>query len=322
MIQLFRLYMTDGVDSVLIPNMSSFTYRATAESTTGSAVIEGMDYASTIAAYTKIRIDQVVDGVAAEMFTADVTGLSEYHSPGSDTYSIAFEDLVFAATAADMVVDSKVSYAALQNYWSFRINELTPSLQPGIGATYDGVEFYIGEVTAFWSADGFGYTTLTETDEPADEDSEVIEEGLPVCTYALAFDEIKWVQWTIECSSGYGTSGTKTSPEGYTYDLLLFKCAQFEVLADGQIQVEFTSGRTGLVTSGIASGTEFDLIRGTYTPFSDPSPTVKTFRGDGFFIGTLTAGIYTCRATLYVNRAVDLNWTNWIITPFNVFVRE
>ena len=310
-------------------DVSSFSYRSDGNGTSGGCVVKGVEYLEFIS-------DNIASGVLSlmindtEILTCSLDADVKFTlGPTSDSIQLTFgDDIVFSQSVATTfdIDDLSATTAMSGGYWSFRLPEIDAGYQSGMSVLYLGVDRYILSVSVTCS-DTDTTVTLTEGPEGASEDSEEIEEGLPVCTYELSINESKTVYWSTSCSLGYGTIGEKISPKGYAYDLMLFKCAQFEIVTEGQYQVEFVAyPRPSLdfttTGTGLGLGTEFDLVQGVYTPFTNPSPTVKTFRGDGFFLGTLTPGIYTAIAEFYVDRATDPAWINWLTQTFYIIVRD
>jgi len=162
----------DGFSDLSLP-VSSFTWRSSADSFTGSFVIQGHDYSQEISdrsagTLTFFQNNDTI-GVSTEIFEATIDRIDTYISPRSRTYSIQFTGGAYTQTAyaTALEIDGLISYAALQDSnWSWRVPEIDPQLQHGITVEYDSIEYYIGDVSVFYGAGSFGYVTLNEGTAP------------------------------------------------------------------------------------------------------------------------------------------------------------
>jgi len=296
--------------------VSSFQYRSDSNGSSGSCVVEGLDYRDFISDNPEgeIVLTKHVGSTDTEILTCTIGTANIAKGPTDRSISIDFEDIVFSGSIPDsFAVDDLTSNEQLQSgYWSFLLPSIEQGYQNGMTVTYDDVERYILSVAVSWNADSFGSVTLTEGARPPDDESEAGDPGWPVCTTGpLTIGSISSGSFRTNCGSGLDSSDTYISPEGYTYDTYVFRCRYFELSSERQVKVEFSALPPALDTDNIASGFEFDLIQGVYEPFENPAPTINTTRGNGDFIATLPAGIYTCRVTVYVNRLSDpLAWLN------------
>jgi len=316
---IFQIYL----ESTELP-VSSFNFASNASGESGSIKVEGLDYLEFISDNQEtgtVTLYQVVDGVSTEILTAGIDTLAVAKGPTNKSITITLADVVLSGSIpASFEVDDLTAFEQLQNgFWSFRLPYIAQGYQTGMAVDYLGVERYILSVSAEWTG-ASGTTTLTEGAQPPDDDSVDGDPGLPSCTYEVFIGTPSAAAFGSLCSSGYGDIGiTYISPEGYTYDMFVFICRQFTVPAEADIQIQFSTLRPALDSDDIATGFEFDLIQGEYTPFTNPSPTLYTYRGSGEFNGTLPAGIYTCRLTLYIDR--DVNPVSWKDSSYYLYVK-
>jgi hypothetical protein len=166
----------DGFSAIELP-VSSFNYSSSSVSFSGSFMIQGHDYASEIAERATggvITLIQTVDGVDTDFFEADVDQIDTFLSTDSNTYQISFTDGDYSQSAysGPYTIDDKISFASFQSAsWSFRISELTPDIQHGISASYQGIDYYISDVNYNYDSESFGFLTMNEgtmTPEAAD----------------------------------------------------------------------------------------------------------------------------------------------------------
>jgi len=315
-----------GFDDLPLP-VSSFTWQATSETFTGSMVVEGFDLAAGIndRLAGTLTLSRTVDGSATEILTASIDRIDSYISTTSEKYTILFDTGVWSQTAyaTAYAIDSLVSFAALQDStWSWRIPAIDPQLQEGITVEYNGIDYFIGDMNAFYSGDGFGYVTINQGDETPTNNCYVYDALYPCGTEGFTIGNIVNTNFSSACSSGYDSATDQTfiSPEGYRYDMYVFRCYQFTITEETAIHIEFLTGLAYLNVSGVSSGFEFSLIQGVYTPFTKASVILSKTRGDGEFNSTLPAGIYTCKLALYIDRTVDS--LAWITRAFSLYVSD
>ena len=171
MATLYQIVLSKPTFTDILLPVSSFSYRQTGEGLTGSMVVEGFDYSAEISAMFDgtLTLSQIVDGVSTEVLTASIERIDTYISTVSQKYTILFESGTFSQTAyaSALQIDDLISFAALQDSsWSWRISENDPKLQVGCLVKYDGIDYYIGDMSVFYSADGFGFVTINEGTAP------------------------------------------------------------------------------------------------------------------------------------------------------------
>ena len=142
---------------------SSFSLRATAESFTGSFIIEGHELSEYIADHIDdtIRIYQNT----TEICSGVIDRVDAFISTTTRKLSVFLKLMSWTQAAYTSVPDitSDMAYAAQQNYrYSFRIPQIDGQLQHGQFMLYDGVSYFISGITITYDAGGFGYTTLNE----------------------------------------------------------------------------------------------------------------------------------------------------------------
>jgi hypothetical protein len=314
------------LDGTELP-VSSFSYRSDESGESGSVTLQGVEAQSIITNNPTgtLTINKIVDSSSTEILTSGIDVANVSNGPTRKSAILPLADVVLSGSIpAKFEVDDLTEFEQMQGgFWSFRLSEITQGYQRGMTVDYLSVERYISSVAVEYNGDTFGTVTLTESETPPDDETVAGDPGMPGCTTLLTVGLPSSTAFDTYCSSGYGPLYEYyTSPEGYYYDMYVFKYRQFTLPAETTVRIEFrTTLGTGLhFDSGIASGFEFDLIQGEYTPFTNPAPTIFTYRGNGEFNGTLPAGTYTCRMTMYLDRPDDS--IAWASSPYYLYVYE
>jgi hypothetical protein len=309
--------------------MSAFNYNSVVGTLSGSFTIEGFDDATFISDNSggTLTLYLGADSTGTAILTTPIVEINAPRGVPVEQIELVFDDGTFSQSAASsFAVDLLASNAPLNGgYYNFTLPSFSETYQAGMTVTYTSVSRYIESVTVTVSSPTSITTTMSESSQPPEEETEAGDPGMPGCTTLLTVGLPSSTGFSTFCSAGYGPLYEYfTSPEGYHYDMYVFAYRQFSLPVETTIKIEFqTIFGTGLNfdgTNSAASGFEFDLIQGEYTPFTKPGPTVYTFRGNGEFNGTVSAGIYTVRMTLYLNRPDDS--IAWASSNYYLYVYE
>jgi len=305
----------DGYDTIEL-DVSSFSYRATSESKTGSLVIEGTDDSESISERAEngtLTLTKRKTGVDTEILTATIDNIDIVYGTTSNTINMNFTfNFSGSILGSPLVIDNLVSYMELSGgSYSFRLSEIQDYIQNGMSVEYDSIERYIDEINTQYNADSFGYVTLnegdTETESVGTTCTFELENGVPYESTLGYYDCYQYI-WTppliapclFSTIKNYGFTSIIKSLDLRRF--LYIKYFNFTLAEESNISISVSSvgfsdmvddwyscdGQTGKL------GFEAVLVNGEYTAFED-------FNNDAFLrFGvnieknlTLPAGIYT-----------------------------
>jgi hypothetical protein len=300
-----------GLDAINLP-CSSFSYRSSSESASGSLIIEGHDYSAEIADRIAgdLKLIKTVDGADTEIFTAEIDSMNTFLSPESSTFSIEFSFDSYTQTkySSALSIDGLISYAAQQNSeWSFRTHDIDPQIQHGISVEYDSIDYYIADITVNYSADSGGTMTLNEGAESQSESG-----SGATCTFEILTGVPVISELNNSCAVSIISTGGRLIYDGYSIinpDWGRCKYYTFELLAESVVTIEITGSMPDLTFDGVShSGFECTIASGEFTAFYGLSlySISKIYCGD-IFTATLSIGLYTIRLINIINPAAAVD---------------
>jgi hypothetical protein len=157
----------DGFSAIDLP-VSSFSYRSSRETFTGTCIVEGHDYSAEIADRIAgdLKLFQVIDGTSTEVFSATITDTDITQTTGTKNISITFDSGTYSQSvfAAAITVDNIISGFHIKGtYAEWNIPYIDPSFQHVMFVDYQGIEYYVSDIAVSGNADS-ATTALNEGD--------------------------------------------------------------------------------------------------------------------------------------------------------------